>query len=710
MSRQRVAFPSFRTEEQIKSYDMRQLVSALEYRFQSLEDNNESIYPEVGGGELDNIYAPLTHTHVSADITDLAVPTSIFDLDDVDGSPTVGEILAWNGAQFVPGPAGGTLALNDLTNVYVPAPSDGQSLVYVSGSGRWEAGDVAGGGGVTTLADLTDTEVSGQAQYDMLFNTDGTEWGNTAGAMTWTPGAGLDVTGDITVSGGAVNIYDSTGADYATLSHDGTDFNTTFINTTDWNVNDLTRMWLHDGAILRISDPTDLDWAEFNHDGTDFNTTFTNTTDWNISGISDVYIANDLANSPTKLFVGPTTLQGDSNDGHFVITGEHGGVLYGFKITQTSGTTSITGTTDGPATAASTTLAYQGGLNVFYQGGSDVRIQDGGTLRIQDTLDTDWAAFSHDGTDFNMDFTNTTDVSFTGAATYTFDEDIIVGLSGDPDFGKIYFDGASLHIDANGNSNLYLRGATVSVIGGDNFQVMQGGLNLTYNVANDGYLTMRAHPAFAEFAAVGTVTPELRFNGADLYSFDNTVGLSDNTLSRPELTDYGVTHQTPTVTANAVTVDLTLGNVATIDMDPATADVTLTLSNPPASGTYGEVQIYIVMGTPAYDMIWPGTIVWQGGGSAPTLTTTDDVVDMIHLSTNDGGTIWYGTYALNAAIDLTHTGEVTGGHDATVLDVTAITNRTDVVADQADDVAIHDDSDGTIKKVNLSSITDAGYF
>jgi len=57
----------------------------------------------------------------------------------------------------------------------------------------------------------------------------------------------------------------------------------------------------------------------------------------------------------------------------------------------------------------------------------------------------------------------------------------------------------------------------------------------------------------------------------------------------------------------------------------------------------------------------------------------------------------------------THTGEVTG---ATVLsvDVTAITNQVDVVADALDDVPIHDNSDGTLKKVNLSSITDGGFF
>lgn len=57
----------------------------------------------------------------------------------------------------------------------------------------------------------------------------------------------------------------------------------------------------------------------------------------------------------------------------------------------------------------------------------------------------------------------------------------------------------------------------------------------------------------------------------------------------------------------------------------------------------------------------------------------------------------------------THTGEVIGDTNLTV-DITAITNRTDVVADSDDDVPIHDDTDGTLKKVNLSSITDAGYF
>lgn len=44
-----------------------------------------------------------------------------------------------------------------------------------------------GGGGITSLVDLTDTDLIGQVQYDMFFNADGTEWQNTAGELIWNP-------------------------------------------------------------------------------------------------------------------------------------------------------------------------------------------------------------------------------------------------------------------------------------------------------------------------------------------------------------------------------------------------------------------------------------------------------------------------------------------------------------------------------------------
>jgi len=57
-----------------------------------------------------------------------------------------------------------------------------------------------------------------------------------------------------------------------------------------------------------------------------------------------------------------------------------------------------------------------------------------------------------------------------------------------------------------------------------------------------------------------------------------------------------------------------------------------------------------------------------------------------------------------------HSGEVTGVAEVLTLDVTSITNRGTIVADAADEVSLKDDSDGTLRKTSLNSITDGGYF
>lgn len=188
MTRQRVALPSFREEGPIKPYDMRQLVAALEYRLQSLEDVGSVIPSTTVDGDLDNLYAPLNHTHVVADITDFDanVPSSIFDLDDVDGSPAIGETLIWDGNDFVPGTSGGSHTLGSHSDVYIPTPNDGDALTYVNSTGRWESLPQAGDG-ANTLLDLDDTDIATQNQYDLLFNADGENWHTTATDLQWNP-------------------------------------------------------------------------------------------------------------------------------------------------------------------------------------------------------------------------------------------------------------------------------------------------------------------------------------------------------------------------------------------------------------------------------------------------------------------------------------------------------------------------------------------
>ena len=57
-----------------------------------------------------------------------------------------------------------------------------------------------------------------------------------------------------------------------------------------------------------------------------------------------------------------------------------------------------------------------------------------------------------------------------------------------------------------------------------------------------------------------------------------------------------------------------------------------------------------------------------------------------------------------------HSGEVTGVGEVLTLDVTSVTNRSNIVADAADEVTVKDTTDGSLRKTSLNSITDGGYF
>ena len=129
------------------------------------------------------------------------------------------------------------------------------------------------------------------------------------------------------------------------------------------------------------------------------------------------------------------------------------------------------------------------------------------------------------------------------------------------------------------------------------------------------------------------------------------VNMADFDLNRPVLEDYAVKHQALTIatgtTPDSVTVDCTLGNSAYVDLEAAVENIEVFLTNPPASGRYGEVSLIVQQGTTARTITWPTAVDWKGG--TPSLNTTNNAVDMFHFSTIDGGTTWYGTYALETA-------------------------------------------------------------
>jgi len=119
------------------------------------------------------------------------------------------------------------------------------------------------------------------------------------------------------------------------------------------------------------------------------------------------------------------------------------------------------------------------------------------------------------------------------------------------------------------------------------------------------------------------------------------INMADNTISRAVLKDFGCTHTAPAATS-AVEFDLVNGNSFKTTL---TENVTVTLSNPPASGTYGQCVIQIVQAASGgpYTVTWPASVIWPSGAT-PTMSTGANAKDIYTMVTIDGGSSWFGNF------------------------------------------------------------------
>jgi hypothetical protein len=112
--------------------------------------------------------------------------------------------------------------------------------------------------------------------------------------------------------------------------------------------------------------------------------------------------------------------------------------------------------------------------------------------------------------------------------------------------------------------------------------------------------------------------------------------LADNLLTRPVIKDYGETVAVNATATGSVTVDLENGNVHHLTL---TGDITtLTISNPPASGTAGSLTLIIAQDSTARTIAYPASVKWAGGSAPAMLASKSYIVTMI---TNNAGTTWY---------------------------------------------------------------------
>ncbi len=144
--------------------------------------------------------------------------------------------------------------------------------------------------------------------------------------------------------------------------------------------------------------------------------------------------------------------------------------------------------------------------------------------------------------------------------------------------------------------------------------------------------------------AINTVSNKFSFNANSGLLSAGPIYMYDTELSRPKITDYGVTlNSKGTVSGNPVDIDLTLGNVVTATINGAT---TFTFSNPPATGIGGGFLLILTNGGSA-TINWPTGTKWASA-TAPTLTASG--TDVLQFVTTDTGTTWYDIdAALNAS-------------------------------------------------------------
>ena len=141
---------------------------------------------------------------------------------------------------------------------------------------------------------------------------------------------------------------------------------------------------------------------------------------------------------------------------------------------------------------------------------------------------------------------------------------------------------------------------------------------------------------YGPLADANTWTGDQTFSGADLM-------MADNLVERPEIKDFGITHSVLTQTTGTVDCDFSTANSFYFVL---TENATITLSNPPASGTFGQATIRIKQDNAGggYTVTWPGAMIWAGAAT-PTMSAGNDAIDVYTVFTDDAGTIWHGNYA-----------------------------------------------------------------
>ena len=251
--------------------------------------------------------------------------------------------------------------------------------------------------------------------------------------------------------------------------------------------------------------------------------------------------------------------------------------------------------------------------------------------------------------------TSTTSVAIgTGSKTFTI-----------ADSGKPYAAGTPLRFAASSDpSNKFMDGVVTSYSGTtvvlDVKNVTGSGTLASWNVSIGGGTALFNLPTVTASSAELNILDGATLTTAELNTLAGVTATTAE-LNYLDITTLGTSEASKAVTAdangvvtfdngtieevtsitsssNAATINLRDGNLFEHDL---TENVTYTFSNPAATGRASIFALKVIQGSSTYAITWPTSVDWAGG-SAPTLSSSNDQVDVFILFTIDGGTTYYG--------------------------------------------------------------------
>lgn len=181
--------------------------------------------------------------------------------------------------------------------------------------------------------------------------------------------------------------------------------------------------------------------------------------------------------------------------------------------------------------------------------------------------------------------------------------------------------------------------------GGSNTQVQYnngGNLAGSSNLTFDGTVLTAANFADSSLTSGRVVYAGASGNLSDSsnLTFDGTILTADTITGKLKAYSEAVT--TATVSTSTYNLDTSLTNIFDITLSN---NVTFTFTNPPASGTSRSVTVILRQGSPG-SRTATFTNAKYSDGVLPVLSTGTNQVDVLTFFTVNGGSFWFGTFAM----------------------------------------------------------------